>query len=171
MLNASLYDYSDAYTLVEGRITVVGQVANDKSLAVYRNDKVIFKNWSLFTSCMSNIQNAEVDNAEDLDIVMPMYNLLKYGDICKKHQLVYGNIVGMNLMMITNSKPFKFISSITDNNNNTGNTNLKIIVTLKYLSNFCEITHDLNWSENCVICEADWATTFAQWLMQDFTFQ
>ena len=103
---------------------------------------------------MSNIQNAEVDNAEDLDIVMPMYNLLKYGDICKKHQLVYGNIVGMNLMMITNSKPFKFISSITDNNN-TGNTNLKIIVTLKYLSNFCEITHDLNWSENCVICEAD----------------
>ena len=102
---------------------------------------------------MSNIQNAEVDNAEDLDIVMPMYNLLKYGDICKK--LVYGNIVGMNLMMITNSKPFKFISSITDNNNNTGNTNLKIIVTLKYLSNFCEITHDLNWSENCVICEAD----------------
>ena len=104
---------------------------------------------------MSNIQNAEVDNAEDLDIVMPMYNLLKYGDICKKHQLVYGSIVGMNLMMITNSKPFKFISSITDNNNNTGNTNLKIIVTLKYLSNFCEITHDLNWSENCVICEAD----------------
>ena len=88
MLNASLYDYSDAYTLVEGRITVVGQVANDTSLAVDRNDKVIFKNWALFTSCMSNIQNAEVDNAEDLDIVMPMYNLLKYGDICKKHQLV-----------------------------------------------------------------------------------
>ena len=44
MLNASLYDYSDAYTLVEGRITVVGQVANDTSLAVDRNDKVIFKN-------------------------------------------------------------------------------------------------------------------------------
>ena len=44
MLNASLHDYSDAYTLVEGRITVVGQVANDTSLAVDRNDKVIFKN-------------------------------------------------------------------------------------------------------------------------------
>ena len=44
MLNASLYDYSDAYTLVEGRITVVGQVANDTSIAVDRNDKVIFKN-------------------------------------------------------------------------------------------------------------------------------
>ena len=72
---------------------------------------------------------------------------------------------------ITDSKWFKFKSSITDNTNNTGMANVKILVPLKCLSNFwraletplinCEVTLELKWLENCFICEADRTTTFA----------
>ena len=81
MVNGSLCGYSDAYILVEGRITAVGQGADDAAIAAGRNNKeVIFKNCALFIRCISKIYNAEVDNAEDLDIVMPMYNLLEYSE-------------------------------------------------------------------------------------------
>ena len=78
MLNASLCDYSDVYLLVEGRITVIGQGANNAEIGADRNNKeVVFQNCAPFIKCISKI-NAEVDNAEDLDIVIPMYNLLEY---------------------------------------------------------------------------------------------
>ena len=41
---------------------------------------MIFKNWALFTKCISRINNKDIDNAQDIDIVMPMYNLIKYSD-------------------------------------------------------------------------------------------
>ena len=44
------------------------------------NRKVIFKNCAPFTNCISEINNTQVDNAKDLDIVMPMYNLIEYSD-------------------------------------------------------------------------------------------
>ena len=79
MLNASLCDYSDVYKLVSGRIAVVGEGVDDTALAAYRNNKeVAFNDCAPFINCKSKTNNAEVDNAEDLDIVMPMYNLLKY---------------------------------------------------------------------------------------------
>ena len=78
MLNASLCDYSGAYILVEGRITVDGQKANDAVIAADKNYKeVVFKNCAPFINCISKITNAEVDNDEALDIVMPNYNLLE----------------------------------------------------------------------------------------------
>ena len=78
MLNASFCNYRDAYILVEGRITVVGQGANAAATSADRNDnEVVFKNCAPFIKCTSKINNAEVDNAEDTDIVMPLYYLLE----------------------------------------------------------------------------------------------
>ena len=76
MLRTSLYDYSDAYILVSGTRTVT-------ALAVGRgnNDiQVVFKNWVPFTNCISKIRNTQIDNAKDIDVEMPMYNLIEYSD-------------------------------------------------------------------------------------------
>ena len=45
-----------------------------------RNKEVIFKHWTPFTNCISEINNTEIDNVKDLDVVMPMYNLIEYND-------------------------------------------------------------------------------------------
>ena len=75
ILRSDLCDYSDAYIVVKGRISVTGNNNANK-----RNKKLNFKNNALFTSCISKIDNTFVDNAEDFDIVMMMYNLLEYSD-------------------------------------------------------------------------------------------
>ena len=74
MLKSSLCDYSDAYILVKGTITVNNTAAADAH-ANNANKKVIFNNCSPFTNCIIEINNTQVDNAKDIDIVMPMYNL------------------------------------------------------------------------------------------------
>ena len=74
ILRSDLCDYSDAYIVVKGRISVIGNNNANK-----RNKKLNFKNNALFTSCISKIDNTFVGNAEDFDIVM-MYNLLEYSD-------------------------------------------------------------------------------------------
>ena len=73
MLRSDLCDFSDAYIVVKGTITVTNPNDNayDKKLAL--------KNSAPFTSCISKINNTLIDNAEDLDIVMTMYNLIEYG--------------------------------------------------------------------------------------------
>ena len=76
MLKSSLCDYGDAYILVKGTITVNNTAAADAD-ANNTNKKVIFKNRAPFTNCMSEINNTQIDNAKDLDIVMPMYNLIE----------------------------------------------------------------------------------------------
>ena len=67
MLRSSLCDYSDAYILVKGNITV----NNTAAAANNTNKKVIFKNCAPFTNCISKINNTEIDNAEYIDIVIP----------------------------------------------------------------------------------------------------
>ena len=79
MLRSSLCDYSDAYILVKGNITV-NNTAADGAAANNTNKKVIFKNCAPFTGCISKINSTQVDNAEDVDIVMSMYNLIEYSD-------------------------------------------------------------------------------------------
>ena len=79
MLRSSLCDYSDAYILVKGNITV-NNTAADGAAANNTNKKVIFKNCAPFTDCISKINNTQVDNAKDIDIVMPMYNLIEYSN-------------------------------------------------------------------------------------------
>ena len=92
MLRSSLCDYSDAYILVKGNITV-NNTAADGAAANNTNKKVIFKNCAPFTNCISKINNTQIDNAEYIDIVMPMYKLIEYSDIYLKNLEVYGNIV------------------------------------------------------------------------------
>ena len=44
------------------------------------NIQVLFKNCAPFTDCISEVSNTQIDNAKDIDVVMPMYNLIEYGD-------------------------------------------------------------------------------------------
>ena len=78
MLSSRLCDYSDEY-IVKGTIDLLAAVANE-------NDKTekdaSLKNNAPFRSWISKINSALIDNADDLDIVMPMYNLLEYSQNC-----------------------------------------------------------------------------------------
>ena len=80
---SSLYDYSDAYILVTRNILVSNAAAADAD-ANNTNKKVIIRNCSPFTDCMGKINNTLVDNAKDIDIVMPMYNFIEYSDSYSK---------------------------------------------------------------------------------------
>ena len=72
-LRSSLCYYSDAYVLVKGTITVGNTAAADAN-ANNTNKKVIFKNCVPFISCISRINNTQIDDAHYIDVVMPMYN-------------------------------------------------------------------------------------------------
>ena len=172
MLRSSLCDYSDAYILVKGNISI-NNTAAEGAAANNTNKKVIFKNCAPFTNCISKINNTQIDNAEYIDIVMPMYNLIEYSDnysktsgslwqYCKDIPAVNNddNFVNFNAANATDS--FNFKAKVTGQTNNNGRIdNVEIMVPLKYLSNFwrtlemtlinCEINLILTWSANCVI--------------------
>ena len=79
MLRSSLRDYADSYILVKGTITITGAGANAGERQADERDKgVTFKNCAPHTKCISRINNTDIDNAHDIDIVMPMYNLIEY---------------------------------------------------------------------------------------------
>ena len=81
MLKSSLCDYSDAYVLDKGRITIERAGADAAARQADERDKgVAFKNCAPFINCISKINNTEIDNAKDIDIVMLMYNLIEYSD-------------------------------------------------------------------------------------------
>ena len=71
MLRSNLFHYSDAYIVVKRRISVTGNNGVKR-----RNKKITFKNDARFRSCISKINNLFIENTEDLDIVMPIYNLI-----------------------------------------------------------------------------------------------
>ena len=79
MLGSSLCDCSDAYILVKRNISVKNH-AGAGAAANNTNKKVICKNWVPFTNCVSKINNTKIDNAEYIDIAVPMYNLIEYSD-------------------------------------------------------------------------------------------
>ena len=81
ILKCSLCDYSDAYIHVKGTIAVNNFAAALAAANINNNNKKgIFKNCALFTICISEINNTQVDNAKDIDIVMSMYNVIEYSD-------------------------------------------------------------------------------------------
>ena len=73
MLRSSLCDYRDAYILVSATITVPNTAANNRK-------NITITNCTPFTNCMSKINNTQIGNAKDIDVVMPMYNLIEYCD-------------------------------------------------------------------------------------------
>ena len=85
MLRSSLCDYDDAYILVNGTISITGAGDNDAAKRLdERNKSAIFKNCAPFTKGISRINGTEMDNAQDIDIVMPIYYLTEYSDNCSK---------------------------------------------------------------------------------------
>ena len=80
MLKSSLCEYSDAYLLVKRKITTTGGDNEAAKRADERNKGVAFKNCAPFTICISEINNIQIDNCKDIDIIMPMYNLIEYSD-------------------------------------------------------------------------------------------
>ena len=81
MLKSSLCDYSDTCVLVQGKITTTGAGDDVAARQADERDKgVAFKNCAPFTNYISEINNTQIDNAKDIDNVMPMYNLIEYSD-------------------------------------------------------------------------------------------
>ena len=136
-------------------------------------NKVIFKNCSPLTDCISEINNTQVDNAKYIDIVMSVFNLIEYNDndsktsgnlrqYCKDILAVSnnGDIVDFNGANATDS--FNFEAKITGQTNDDRQiNNVEIMVSLKYLRNFWrilemplinrEVNLILTWSANCFI--------------------
>ena len=107
------------YILVKGNL-LVNNTAVDGVAANNTNKKVIFKNCTLFTNCIHEMNNIQIDNTKDIDIVMPMYNLIEYSDnysktsgslwqYCKDIPAVNNNdnIVDFNRASATDSFNFK----------------------------------------------------------------
>ena len=167
MLRSDLCYFSDAYIVVKGNI--VNNTENAK-----RNKSVAFKNNAPFTNCISKTNGTLIGNTEDLDAVMPMYNLLEYiknyrkttQSLCNYYKDVPSNPFS------SNSKYFKYKTSITGNTynfgdceacydgNKVGKNETEVVIPLKHLSNFwrtlnmplinCEIKLFLIWYKNCV---------------------
>ena len=137
MLRSDLCDFSEAYIVVKGIITVT-EPDNAK-----RNKSIVFKNNAPFINCISKINGIQIDNAEDLDVVMSMYNLnTATGSLWNYYRDESSNPLS------SNSESFKYNTSITGSTYNVGsgeagydadkvgkNEN-EIVVPLKHLSDF-----------------------------------
>ena len=159
MLRSDLCDYSDAYILVKGTITVNGVVNGVENEILRRNRLLILKNNAPFVSCMTKINNEFIEDVNDLDIVMPIYNLLKYS---KNYRKTIGSLYNyyryelsddnnpnnFSNTNIVNSNAFEYKNKITGNTydvaagaaghdaNKVGKKEIELAIPLKYLGNF-----------------------------------
>ena len=92
VLKPNLCDYAEVYILVDGTIRGTGSD---------NNTRLALKNCAPFTKCNLEINDEHIDTAENLDIVMPMYNLIEYSVIIKIHQQLFININEMNHQKLT----------------------------------------------------------------------
>ena len=170
MLRSDLGDYSDAYVWVKGKITVTDTHNNANF-----DRRLTLKNNAPFILCISKINSELVENAEDLDIVIAMYNLLEYS---KNHEKTSGSLFnyyrdepneaeiandnGAINISIRNSKSFDYKAKIVGTlAANVLEKEVTIVIPLKYLGNFgrsldiplinCEITLVLSWYKECVL--------------------
>ena len=146
MLRSNLCHYSDAYILLKGTITITGNAGppagrtEAQLLAARQADErdkgIIFKNYAPFTKCICRINNTDIDNAKDINIVMPMYNLIEYSDnYAKTSRSLYQYYKDEPNNNLADSESFKSKVKITGKTPADGNTkDMEIIVRLKYLS-------------------------------------
>ena len=174
MLKSSLCAYSDTYILVSQTITIDGAEADGNGKPLDEINKwVILKNDASFIDCISDISNTPIDNAKDLDVVMPMHNWVEYSNNYLKTAgclwQYYRDDPSDN---IVHSESFKLKINKTGETPADGNSkDVQIAVPLKYLRNFwrtrempliiCEINLILTCFENCVIFSAAADTKFA----------
>ena len=179
MLRSNLCEYANAYILVKGNITIAGNAGPEPDLNAARtaaqllaarlsderHKGVTFKNCTPFTKCISTINSTDIDNAQDIDIVMPMYKLIEYSDNYSK---ISGSLWqyhkdGPNYN-IEQSESFKSKTEIIGKTPADGNTKDVIIVLRKYLSSFwrtlemllinCEVNLILKLSRDCAITDS-----------------
>ena len=180
MLRSDLCDYSDAHILGTITVTANGDNNSANNIRDKRNRPLILKNKSPFVSYIKRINGELIEDAEDLDIVMPMYNLLEYS---KNYRKTIGSFYNYyrdeldgnanNNDNTVNSNTFRYKNKITGNTyneaagaegyivNKNGTQKTELAIPLKYLGNFwralniplisCEISLELKWNENCVI--------------------
>ena len=182
MLRSDLCDYADAYIFVNGTINVTanGDNNNANNIRDKRDRPLILKNNSPFVSCITKINGELIEDAEDLDIVMPIYSLLEYSKNYRKtigsFYNYYRDELGGNVNNndnTVNSDTFRYKNKITCNTysvaagaagyiaNKNGTQNIELAIPLKYLGNFwralnmplisCEVSSELKWNKNCVI--------------------
>ena len=174
MLKSSLCDYSDAYILVKGMITINGRGADAAARQADERDKgVAFKNCAPFINCIGEINNTQIDNAKDIDIVMPMYNIIEYSDnYAKTSGSLWQYFRDEPDDDLEDSESFKSKIKITGKTPDDDNEkDVEIMVPLKYLSNFwrtlemplinCEVNLILTWSSTCVVTDSRGGGTFA----------
>ena len=131
MLRSSLCDYADAYILVKGTITIAGAGNDDAAKQADESSKgVTFKNCSPVTKCISRINNTHIDNAQDIDILMSMYNLIEYSDnYSRTSASLWQYYKDDPNNIITKSESFKSKVKITGKTPATGNTkDVEIVV-------------------------------------------
>ena len=137
---------------------------------------MVFKNNAPFIDCISKINGVKIDNAEDLDVVMPMYNLLEYsrnyrkttGSLWNYYRDQPSSTIGDNYIThsILNSESFDYKANFMENgvtHDNLTKNDFKVVVPLKHLSNFwrhldiplsnCEVEVILTWFKNCVLID------------------
>ena len=170
MLRSDLWDYSDAYVWVKGTITV----ANPNDHPSF-NKELTLKNNAPFISCISKINGELVENAEGLDIVIPVYNLLEYSKSYGKtsgslfnyyrdepSEAEIANDNGAINFSVRNSKSFDYKTKIVGTlAANVLEKEVTFAIPLKYLGNFwrnldiplinCEITLVFSWYKECVL--------------------
>ena len=162
-IKSSLCDYSDAFILVTGNITVTGN----------NNTDVALKYGAPFSACKRVINDVFVDKADHIYIAMPMYNLIEYSDNYSDTswslwQFKRDEVPANNAdLTINNSQSFKYKAALLGktanavNNTNSSVKDAKIVVPLKYLSNFwrslemplinCKVQLKLNWIKDCIL--------------------
>ena len=173
LLNSFEDEYSkfDAYILVTGDIIVAGN-----------KTKAAFKNCAPFRKCRTEINEIFVDEAEHINITMPMYNLIEYSDNYSdtsgslwhfnRDEQPKENNEELSDLSADNSSSFKYKSNLIGIIPNGGRKNgVKIAVPLKYLSNFwrsseialinCKIELSLTWNQNCILSTVADNSTFA----------
>ena len=161
MLRSNLCDYSDAYILVKGKITVKAPGVNNgaNNIRDKRNRPSILKNNAPFVSCITRINGELIEDADDLDLVMSMYNLLEYS---KNYRKTIGSLYNyyrdelshnaddnsFDNINIINSNTFKYKNNKTGNTydgdagaqdydvNKNGTQEVELAIPLKYLGNF-----------------------------------
>ena len=144
--------FSDAYILLEGDITLESN--ND---ANERNKNLVFKNNAPFINCISKINGIKNDNAEDLDVVMPMYNVHEYS---KNYRKTTGSLRNYyrdepSDPLSSNSESFKYKTSIVGKTpeDNDSIMNTKVVIPLKHLSNFWRALNIplINWKVELIL--------------------
>ena len=162
VLKPNLCDYAEAYILVDG--TIRAGEAN-------ANTRLALKNCAPFTKCNLEINDEHVSTAENLDIVMPMYNLIEYLDNYQDSSATLYQYkrdeppaILANNLATNNSSSFKYKVDLLGNPvvvNNVARRNVKVVAPLKYLTNFfrslemplinCKVKLNLTWKKECVL--------------------